>query len=65
MEKRLTELEIRYTHQEGLLAELSTVLFEQQRTIARIEARLRELEARVTESGDSMEPVPNDPPPHY
>ena len=65
MEKRLTELEIRYTHQEGLLAELSTVLFEQQRTIARLEARLRELEARVTESGDSMEPVPNDPPPHY
>jgi SlyX protein len=66
MEKRLMELEIRYTHQESLLQELSAVLFEQQQTIAGLETRVRELEARITESGEEgAEPIPNDPPPHY
>ncbi len=60
------ELEIRYTHQESLLQELSAVLFEQQKTIAGLETRVRELEARITESGEEgAEPIPNDPPPHY
>jgi SlyX protein len=66
MEKRITELEIRYTHQEAFAKQLSTVLFEQQRTIERLEARIAQLERRPSEGADeTARPIPNDPPPHY
>lgn len=66
MEKRLTELEIRYTHQSELLNELSTVLYEQQRVIAKLDARVKELEGKMADGGaGDLGPIPNEPPPHY
>jgi uncharacterized coiled-coil protein SlyX len=66
MDQRLTELEIRYTHQASLLEELSCVLYEQQRVIQKLEARVTELERRAREEPEGgLGPVPNEPPPHY
>ncbi len=66
MDQRLTELEIRYTHQAELLTELSSVLYEQQRVMAKLEARVKELERRLADEGPGGDgPIPNEPPPHY
>jgi uncharacterized coiled-coil protein SlyX len=62
MESRLTDLEIRYTHLERQVAELSEVVFEQQRTI---DGLLRQLTATKAEIAQLSEPVANDKPPHY
>jgi uncharacterized coiled-coil protein SlyX len=62
MTDRLTEIEIRYTHLERQMEELSSVLFAQQKTISALEQRLRELETRSPETG---EPIPQEKPPHY
>ncbi|NUP13682.1 MAG: SlyX family protein [Polyangiaceae bacterium] len=62
MDERLTEIEIRYTHQERLLHELSAVVHEQRSLIDKLDARVRDLERRLA---DLEEPSPNEPPPHY
>jgi uncharacterized coiled-coil protein SlyX len=62
MESRLTDLEIRYTHLERQVAELSEVVFEQQRAI---DALLRQLTATKAEIAQLSEPVANEKPPHY
>lgn len=62
METRLVDLEVRYSYLERQLEELSGVLFEQRRTIERMESRLKDLEGRLRELG---EPIGNEPPPHY
>jgi uncharacterized coiled-coil protein SlyX len=62
MESRLTDLEVRYTHLERQVAELSEVVFAQQRTI---DGLLRQLTATKAELAQLSEPVANDKPPHY
>jgi uncharacterized coiled-coil protein SlyX len=62
MESRLTELEVRYTHLERQVAELSEVVFAQQRTI---DGLLRQLTAAKAEIAQLSAPVTNDKPPHY
>ncbi|MFO0613840.1 MAG: SlyX family protein [Polyangiaceae bacterium] len=62
MEAKLTDLEVRYTHQQRLLDELSGVVYEQSRTIAKLEARVTDLERRLR---GVEEPIGNEPPPHY
>jgi uncharacterized coiled-coil protein SlyX len=62
MESRLTDLEVRYTHLERQVAELSEVVFAQQRTI---DGLLRQLTAAKAEIAQLSEPVANDKPPHY
>ena len=62
MEERLVELETRYTHLERQVAELSLVVFEQQKTIDRLGSKLREMSAQIEQQA---EPQANDPPPHY
>ncbi len=59
-EKRFTDLEVRHAHQARLLDELSTVLFEQQRTIDLLERRVRDLEERLLGEASVAEK-----PPHY
>jgi SlyX protein len=63
MEQRLIELEIRYTHQERMLEELSEVLVAQGREIDRLREELRVLRSRVDAGPD--EPGEEGPPPHY
>ncbi len=61
-EKRLVDLEIRYTHLERQVAELSEVVFEQQRAIDAMRQQLLDLRGRV--SGQDEVPIPEKPP-HY
>ena len=62
VQSRLIDLETRYTHLERQLADLSQVVFEQQRVIDALQRQLTELRDRSGAAGD---PTPNDPPPHY
>ncbi|HTJ83154.1 MAG TPA: SlyX family protein [Polyangiaceae bacterium] len=63
MESRIVDLEVRYTHQERTIEELSRVVFEQQKVIVELEARLKGLEKRAALAGEPT--PPNEPPPHY
>ena len=62
MDSRLTDLEIRYTHLERQVAELSDVVFAQQRAI---DGLLRQLTATKAEIAQLSAPVTNEKPPHY
>ncbi len=62
MESRLTDLEVRYTHLERQVAELSDVVFAQQRAI---DGLLRELRSTRAELAELNSPVANEKPPHY
>lgn len=57
---RLTDLEIRYTHQQNLLETLSDLIRDQQRTIDRLVRRVDDLELRA-----APEEPGNERPPHY
>jgi len=62
MEPRLVDLEIRYTHLERQFAELSQVVFDQQKTLEALQKELARLRGRLEELGD---PIVNEKPPHY
>jgi uncharacterized coiled-coil protein SlyX len=62
MEPRLVDLEIRYTHLERQYAELSQVVFEQQKALEVVQKELARLRGRLEELGD---PIVNERPPHY
>jgi SlyX protein len=61
VEPRIVDLEVRYMHLEKLLQELSDVLAQQEKTIARLVAEVTELRERLPDDGAR----PNEPPPHY
>ena len=62
MEPRLVDLEIRYTHLERQFAELSQVVFEQQKALEAVQKELARLRGHLEELGD---PIVNEKPPHY
>jgi len=62
MESRLTDLEVRYTHLERQIAELSEVVFAQQKLI---DGLVRQLTATKAELTQLSAPVTNEKPPHY
>src|SRR4029079_19347884 len=62
MDARLTDLEIRYSHLERQFADLSDVVFAQQKTIEALERELAKIRVRLREVGD---PVVDEKPPHY
>ena len=62
METRLIELEVRYTHLERQVDDLSRVVFEQRGLIDRLSKELVALRTSVI--GDKDSPA-NEPPPHY
>lgn len=61
-EKRITELEIKLTHQERLLDTLNEIVIEQRTEIDALKKRLEDY-GRVLANLDE-EPA-NEPPPHY
>lgn len=61
MEARLIELETRYAHLERQVADLSGVVFEQQKRIDALRRQVTDLRDRLA----ATETTPNDPPPHY
>lgn len=63
-EQRLTELEIRFSHQDQFLHELNQVVVEQQIKIERLEKELLDLK-RNTNSNSENRNLSEEKPPHY
>ena len=61
IEDRITDLEIRYTHQEELVEALNGIIREQQETIDLLKKEV----TRLLEQQHGRETHINEPPPHY
>jgi len=65
-DKRLTEVEMRYTYLERFVQDLSRVLHEQQRYIDGMSSRLKRMESLVADAMDQThERALVEKPPHY
>lgn len=66
-EERITNLEIRFSHQDDFLNQLNQIVVAQQKTIERLEKELLDLKRTIqSESGVSPTRTLNDDkPPHY
>ena len=65
MEERIIELELRFTEQESLLQELSSVIFAQQRELEALRAQVVNLEKKLQAEPGLVDASDKDPPPHY
>ena len=63
MEKRLVDLEVRYTHLERQIEELSEVVFEQAKRIGLLEKQLVDLRSRFRDEDEKDRG--DEKPPHY
>lgn len=65
--QRLTNLEIRYTHQENFLHELNEIVVNQQKTIQRLEKEIIDLKRSLHSEGgvSPTRTLRDDIPPHY
>lgn len=65
-ETRLNNLEIKISHQDQVIEELHQVIYEQQKTIDKMEAALVHLAKRLDDGGDEGAEIRgNEKPPHY
>lgn len=67
MESRLTDLEIRYAHQEETLEAFNETLLLQQRSIEALRAEMERMkqQMRGLNAGEMASPSEETPPPHY
>lgn len=66
MEDRITDLEIKFTHQDDTISKLNDVIIYQQKTIHDLETRILEMEPVVKSVLESKLKDPSkEPPPHY
>ena len=67
LEQRLTDMEIRITHQEATLETLNDVIIRQQQLIDNLATELRSTRKRLNELDTASENTaqPEPPPPHY
>ncbi len=65
IEKRIIDLEIRYTEQTALLDELNSELYQANETIGVLTRRVVRLEKMVIDILNQEELPPNEKPPHY
>ena len=67
METRLTDLEIRFTHQEAALEEMNNVLLKQHSLIEKLRGEMAALQRQLREASDDTiaNPAEETPPPHY
>lgn len=64
-DERLIEMEIRYTHQEHLLEELNTELYNANERIDLLERKIERLTDTIRQHLDMQAPPANEKPPHY
>jgi SlyX protein len=66
LEKRIIDLEVKFSFQEELLAELNEIITKQQFTIERLQRDMKALQSTM-DSGDGAEnrSMKDDIPPHY
>ena len=67
MENRITDLEIRITHQEAAMEEMNGVLLEQHKLIEKLRDALnhQQRQLRDMNSGNIADAADETPPPHY
>lgn len=67
MEDKITDLEIRLTHQEAAIEEMNSVLLKQHKQLESIMADLALLQKQLRDMRDSniADPSQETPPPHY
>ena len=65
MEKRIIELELRFTEQQQLLGELSDVLYAQGKALERLEAEVAVLREKLAGEPGLVEATVTERPPHY
>ena len=67
MESRITDLEIRLTHQEAAIEEMNGVLLEQHKLIELLKTELVTLQRQLRDIGSSSvaDVFQEPPPPHY
>jgi SlyX protein len=65
MEDRITDLELRYTHQQELVDELNQALLEANQTIDVLEKRVTRLEQTLEQVLHHVDIPANEKPPHY
>lgn len=64
-EERITNLEIRYSHQDEFLAQLNQIVVEQQKTIERLEKELIDIKRSLNSFPGEDRLMKNEKPPHY
>jgi len=65
MENRLTDLEIRITHQEESIDELTRTLLSQEKLIAKLSTDLERVQSQLTTVSNIASQSEETPPPHY
>ena len=64
-ERRLDELEARYSQLENTMKELSDVLWRQQKDLDLLKQLVRQLSQRLEADPGLVDPTRVEPPPHY
>jgi uncharacterized coiled-coil protein SlyX len=67
MEDRITEMELRFMHQEKIINDLNETVCRQELSIARLERELGRMREQFLTLSPSINRTPNEeePPPHY
>lgn len=65
MEPRIAELELRFMHQERLVAELSEVIWKQQQELDRLTRVVHELQQKLASDPGLVDAHQEEKPPHY
>ncbi len=65
MEDRITDLEIRLSHQQAAIDELTRTALEQEKIIERLQQDIKQLREQLTEVSNIAHVSEETPPPHY
>ena len=67
LQERVTDLEVRLTHQDASIEELTRVVLAQEKIIKQLREELRQVKANLKESSDPLVRPESEetPPPHY
>jgi SlyX protein len=65
MEDRITDLEIRMSHQQAAIDELTHTVLEQEKLIENLQRDIKQLHQQLTEFSNIAHISEETPPPHY
>ncbi len=63
--KSITELEIKFSHQDFLLDQLNKIVADQQLAIEKLQQEVKEIKLSQSDSASSQRSLEDDIPPHY
>lgn len=65
LEKKIEELEIKFSHQDYLLDQLNIIVANQQLTIEKLQQDISDIKLSQSEGASSQRTLEDDIPPHY